>query len=385
MAEWLLYFFNDNLGCIIRNVKKANLKWEGKSMTEFTKKLWITLGTLIAIVLILLAVYYVLPHLMPFFVALLFALLLEPLNQRLMTWFKIKRCFAVNITFFLFLGLTIVLSYFVIVKIVTELFNLVRTIHQNIPEIQEWFHHIHTEVQDIIKLLPPELTFQINNAYQNFTDRLAQLDLLTAIGSLTYSISTAIPYFFIITLIFFISLYLISINLIDIQNKFFSYFEPKSKEKLSVVLSELRVATIGFFQAQVILSSITYVMSLIGLFILDVKHAFAIALVVLIVDILPILGVGSALIPWATFSLASGDTFLAVGLVILFVIITVVRRIVEPKVLGDRIGLGTLPTLISIWVGFKLLGVAGVLIGPLLLILIKALIKAGVFPNKIKI
>lgn len=354
-------------------------------MAEYTKKLLITLAILVGIIFLLAIIYYVLPHFTPFFVAFLFALLLEPLNQRLMTRFKIKRSIATNITYFLFLGLTGILCYILIVKIVKEIFDLVRTIQQNIPQIQNWFLYIYNQTQDFIKLLPPELTIQINNAYEKFINQLSNLNLITTIGSSTYSIGKAIPNIFIAVILFLISLYLISLNLVSIQDKFYSYFKPGSKDKLGRVLTDLKTATIGFIQAQLILSSITYLMSLVGLLVLNVRYALAIALVIVMVDILPIAGTGLVLIPWAIFSIVSGNTFLAVGLVVLYILITVIRRIVEPKVLGHRIGLGTLSTLISIWVGFKTLGVIGLFAGPLLLILGKALIKAEVIQSKIKI
>lgn len=354
-------------------------------MIDFIKKVIITLLTILGFILVPIVFYYVLPHFMPFILAFLVALLLEPLNQKLVKWLKVKRIFAANLSYFMFLGSIGVVAYFIVVRIITEVFDLIRTIERNIPYIQNWFFHLYTQTQDFIRLLPPELSTQINNAYDRFTTELANLNLISTIGSYTYSISTAIPNFFFLTLLFFISLYLIAINLTRIQERFYSYFKPSSKQKLSVVLTDLRTATIGFLQAQMILSTITYLISAFGLIFLGVKYALAIALLIVIVDILPILGTGSVLFPWAVFTFTRGNTFLAIGLVILFMIIVIVRRVIEPKVLGERIGLSALATLISIWVGFKVLGVVGIFLGPLLLILIKALVKARVIQYRFKI
>ncbi|MDD2234271.1 MAG: sporulation integral membrane protein YtvI [Desulfitobacteriaceae bacterium] len=354
-------------------------------MGDFIKKLLIILVTIISIILIPLFIYYVLPHFMPFIIALFFALLLEPLIQQFMSRLKIKRLAAANLAYFLFLGLLGLFGYTVIVKIVTEIFDLIRNIQVNIPQIQNWVLYLYLQTQDFIRLLPPEIAVQINNACTNFINQLSNLNLITAVGGTAYDIGKAIPNFFFSTLLFLISLYLISLNLINIQDKFYSYFKSSSKVKISKVLTDLKFATIGFIQAQIILSSITFIVSLAGLLILHVKYASAIALVIVLVDMLPILGTGAVLIPWAVFSLVTGKTFLAVGLVILYIVITIIRRIIEPKILGDRIGLGPLSTLISIWVGFKVLGILGVFIVPLLLILAKALVKAEVIQSKIKI
>lgn len=117
---------------------------------------------------------------------------------------------------------------------------------------------------------------------------------------------------------------------------------------------------------------------------LGINYPLAIALLVTIVDILPILGVGSVLVPWSIYQLVVGDIFTGVGLILLFILITVIRRVLEPKVIGDAVGIGALPALISMYVGFKLVGVIGFFIGPLVIIIYAAMRKAGLFQIKIK-
>jgi sporulation integral membrane protein YtvI len=151
------------------------------------------------------------------------------------------------------------------------------------------------------------------------------------------------------------------------------------------VLVNLRSSVFGFLRAQLILSAMTYIIALTGLLILDVDYPLAIALLTVIVDILPILGVGSALVPWATYSLITGNTFLAVGLLILFVVITIIRRIVEPKVLGDAVGISALAALVSLYVGFKIFGVIGLFLGPIIVIIYQAMRKVGLLQFKIKL
>ncbi|WP_235439941.1 AI-2E family transporter [Paenibacillus sp. DMB20] len=125
------------------------------------------------------------------------------------------------------------------------------------------------------------------------------------------------------------------------------------------MLGSLKKSIFGFLRAQLILSAFTYVITLTGLLVLGVNYPLAIALLVTIVDILPILGVGSVLVPWAIYLLVVGDYFTGIGLILLFILITVIRRVLEPKVIGDAVGIGALPALISMYVGFKLVGVIG--------------------------
>jgi predicted PurR-regulated permease PerM len=107
-------------------------------------------------------------------------------------------------------------------------------------------------------------------------------------------------------------------------------------------------------------------------------------MLVMFVDIMPILGVGSVLIPWAVYLFIVGDSYTGFGLMLLFIVITVARRVIEPKVIGDSVGIGALSALVSMYVGFKLVGVIGVFIGPLVVIIYSAVRKAGLFQIKIK-
>lgn len=354
-------------------------------MKEYIKKVAVTLLVILAFVLVPLLFYYIFPHFTPFILAFLIALLLEPFNRWMINRLKINWPIAVNISYFLFLGGAILLSYFISTKIIREVLGLVKFIQRNIPGIQAWFSDVFLQLHEFALFLPPEMGAQIEQIYTNAMTQLSNLNLLSGLGAYTFNLTAAVPNFFVVTIIFFVSLYMMSLDLNRIKRKFFSFFKDSSKPKVEVVLSDLRNATVGFLQAQVILSTITYLVSLSGLFLLGVRYALALALLIMIVDILPILGTGSVLVPWGIFSIARGDIFLGVGLIILFVVITVLRRIIEPKILGERIGLNALTTLICIWVGFKVLGIAGVFLFPLLLILYKALIKARIIQFRLKI
>ncbi len=129
----------------------------------------------------------------------------------------------------------------------------------------------------------------------------------------------------------------------------------------------------------------TYVLTLVGLFIIGIEHAFAIAFLVTLVDLLPILGVGSFLVPWAIYHAFIGNWFIAIGLVVLFLVITVIRRIIEPKVLGDAVGISALAALISLYVGFELVGVIGLFMGPVVVLVFQAMQKEGLLNIKIRL
>ncbi len=153
----------------------------------------------------------------------------------------------------------------------------------------------------------------------------------------------------------------------------------KAKSSSKRVFLDLKKALFGFVKAQATLISITTVIILIGLLILRVDYAITIALITGIVDIIPYLGTGLIFVPWIIYEVFTGDLGSAIGLGILYSIVLVQRQVMEPKILSSNIGLDPLATLIALFVGFKLIGFLGLIVGPVTLVIITTLHKANVF------
>ena len=124
--------------------------------------------------------------------------------------------------------------------------------------------------------------------------------------------------------------------------------------------------------------SLTFVELSIGLSILGIDNSIIIALLTSILDILPVLGTGAVIIPWAIISLILGDIWVGIGLIIVYLIITVIRNIIEPKIVGTQLGLHPLVTLISMFMGVNIAGLFGLFGFPILLSLLMYLNKEGI-------
>ncbi len=130
-------------------------------------------------------------------------------------------------------------------------------------------------------------------------------------------------------------------------------------------------------RAYAFLMLLTFAELSIGLTLLRIPNAVLVAFLIALVDILPILGTGTVMVPWAVIVLLCGDIPLAAGLAALYAVITTVRTFLEPKVVGAHIGLYPLVTLVAIFFGFKFAGVAGMFLFPLLILLVKRLNDTG--------
>ena len=124
--------------------------------------------------------------------------------------------------------------------------------------------------------------------------------------------------------------------------------------------------------------SITFVELSIGLSIIGIKHAVLVAFSIALFDILPVLGTGGIMIPWTVLTAIRGDFLLALGLLTVYVVVTVIRNIIEPKIVGSQLGLHPVVTLCSMFVGAQLLGVVGLFGFPIGLSLLRYLNDNGV-------
>lgn len=340
-------------------------------------KRWIIIALLSAICL------WLLPYSVPLLLALATALLLEPPIRRLQDQYRLKRAHAVTAIFLLFLVILGFLLYFLVVILVQQ----VMALSQNLPYVLSEATKVFNRLIETWRLYSSSIPQEIIDSLERGVRTVQQM-LLSFATNLTQSLVhyiTAIPAFFIHFLVYLVALFLISLDLPRMKRSISRYLSERTRQRLGMVIAQLSKAGIGFIKAQFLLSLVTFFLALAGLLVLGIDYAALMALVIVIVDILPILGTGSVLVPWGIISMANGDNTLGVGLIVLFIVITVVRRIIEPKVFSTNLGISPLAALVSVYLGFQLLGFIGLFVGPVVVILIEALAKAGVIKWTIKL
>lgn len=155
---------------------------------------------------------------------------------------------------------------------------------------------------------------------------------------------------------------------------------PASVQHMALIIKESFSSTVGgYFKAQFKIMGVVAVILTAGMFIMGVDYAVLVGILIAFLDALPFLGTGTALFPWALFEILNHDYKMAVGLVVLYVVTQVVRQIIQPKLIGDSIGLAPLPTLLFIYIGYQFGGFLGMLIAiPMGMIMIE-LYRKGVF------
>ena len=135
----------------------------------------------------------------------------------------------------------------------------------------------------------------------------------------------------------------------------------------------------GYFKAQLKIEVWIYLLMLIGLAVLRVRYAGVIALGIAFLDFLPVFGSGTALIPWAIVKFLSGHYQIGIGLLIIWGVGQLVRQLIQPKMIGDSVGMAPIPTLLLLYIGFKVGSFLGMIVAVPLGLIVHTMYQEGVF------
>ena len=324
--------------------------------------------------------YFAFPIFIPFLLALVVAIIFDPLIIDLQRKAKIKRHISAITVLTLFFGIVFFLIFCSVSTLTKETISIAK-------QVPAGFQHFVTENEKIQKLyngLSDETKKYITDSSSTLATKATEIGSKYA-GNIFDTVKH-FPSYFIGFVIFMVAVYIISIELPRLKPQFLSFFEKgDSRNKVELTLDKLKSAIVGYLKSQVTLGILTFAVSLIGLMIIGTANSFVMAIVIAVVDLIPVIGAGSVLIPWVIYSVATGNISTAIGLIILFTFTSAFRHTVEPKLLGHNIGLSPLLTLMSVYVGFHVLGVVGLILGPIMAIIFISLKEAGMIRFNIKI
>ena len=182
-------------------------------------------------------------------------------------------------------------------------------------------------------------------------------------------VSTAVrsvPRFLFFLLVTVISSVYFSMDLERINNAVKSLLPEKFSSKLVRIKNRFFSVGIKYIRSYLILMLITFGVMLIGFLILRVKNAFLIAALVAFLDLLPIIGVGTLLVPWSIYQMIFGSLWVGIGIAILLVLHEIIRQFVEPKIIGKSLGIHPIISLMLLYVGYSVFGISGLILLPLI-------------------
>lgn len=324
---------------------------------------------------------YILPVLVPFILAFFIAVLIQiPVRKFSAGQAEKKRVIAVVccICFFvIFFALVMVLG----VKLLQGTGGIIAAI----PEIyQDRIAPVIAEIAERLEELAASVDIlwaqKIEEVFGEFSENVGQYITDFSMGAVK-SLSeraTQIPEFVVKLVVTVVSTFFMAVDfekIISFVRKWISAGREESVEK--TVIYAKNVIFI-YLKSYSFLCMLTFAELLVGFWILRVPYAGLIALSIAVFDILPVLGTGGILLPWSALLCLLGDFPLAFGILVLYIVITIIRNTLEPKIVGKQIGLHPLATLILMFIGLNILGIAGMIILPVGLSVLVNLEKNGV-------
>lgn len=298
----------------------------------------------------------------------------------------------------------IIISVFILggVRIVYSVRDLITYFTDRCSNLVEFFEVLKTGYLDleIAQILPAEVNNAITSGIDSLSVYFSSGDVFTALTenvvqfiSPIGSVISTVPNFIIGFVVSIVATCFMTSTFDDIKDFIIRQFSEENQYKVRrakyILLSSVGkmikayIGIIFITTAEVFIG--LSILKLIGL--LDGSHIFIISFIIACIDIIPVLGTGTVMIPWSVYSFVTGNIGMGIGLLIIYAVITVIRQFIEPKLVAGQVGISPVVTIIAMFIGIKIFGAIGIFVLPLIVIIINLLNEEGIihlFNSKVK-
>lgn len=323
---------------------------------------------------------YLFGLIMPFLIAYLLAAALQPVVRFISKHAKVPKKLSVLVLVIVVTTLLGMICYFAIDRIYTELTVLSQNVKGFIDRVRSDEQYAKDLIEKISNAIPfVDMRQRLNDIWQNLDSSLESALLSVAdklsgsVLPILGSLIAFVPNALLAIVIVILSTYYFAVDFQKINRFIIAQLPEKAAKNLKLFREEFIDTILKFLRAYGLITLITFLELFVAFTVLGIKYAFLIALVIAVIDILPVLGTGTVLIPWSIFLLLIGDYYTGIALIIVYIVIAVIRQIIEPKIVGKYIGLYPLLTLVAMYTGLRVMGVLGLITFPLIIIIVKKL------------
>lgn len=361
--------------------------------TSFRTYLKVLMNLGIAVILLLLCIFFVprlLVFFMPFVVGWVISLIANPLVRFFEEKLKIRRKAGTVFVIIAAIGLVVLAAYLIGAKVAEEFIGLVNELPKMWDSLEADFRMIGKNLGVLYSRFPLGLREAIADIGEQMDGYVGKLvggvgtPTIEALGNFAKHLPTIIIGFVMALL----SAYFFIAEREAISGSMHKHMPEAITYRWGMMSRSFKRAVGGYFKAQFKIEIWMYLLLVIGLSILKVDYALLIALGIAVLDFFPIFGTGTVLMPWALIKILSADYKMAVGLMIIWCGGQLARQIIQPKIVGDSIGVPPIPTLFLLFAGYKFAGVFGMIIAVPIGIIFINMYEEGVFDttkNSLKI
>ena len=317
----------------------------------------------------------------PFAFALAAAALLNPLIkalQRALGWSRQLVSAALLLLLFALVGGGLALLAYAAVG---QAVSLVQNWSGLLDSLQAALDQLESLFAQLLALAPPQLTQLAENAGGQLFQWLYQVvpDALASLGLEAGERAMGLPSFLMALVIFIMATFLLTADYPYLRSRAVQHMDEGLLRFLSQVRATALGAFGGYLKAEFLLSVGVFFILLAGFFLMGQPYGLLLSLGLAVMDFIPVIGAGTVMVPWAFVALFTRDFSNAAWLMGIWGVIALFRRVMEPKFVGDQTGLSPILSLVSIYVGMKLAGVLGMILGPVALLILLNLAGMGCF------
>ncbi len=337
------------------------------------------------VVLLIFVVPRCLGFLWPFVAGWIIAMIAHPVIEYLEKKIRLPKKFGSVILIVAVVTAIIALFYFLIRGIVTQVLLFVQGFPDFQKDVMDQFEFFRQKIEAVLMILPPAVQNQLDHVVQAVGSGIASL--VSGIGN--YGVSHAgsmakgMTNGLIGVVVMFFSSYMFLIDREKITKWYRKSVPEVVKHKINIFLHNTLGVLGSYCLAQLKIMFIIILILWIGFKIAGISYAFLFAILIGIVDIFPILGTGTVIIPWAVFCIVTGNITRAVILLIVYAVCLILKQVLQPKMMGDSMGISALTTIFLIYVGWKIGGLGGMLLALIFGMFIINLYRLGIFDRKI--
>lgn len=325
--------------------------------------------------------FRLLVFLMPFVIGWIIASIAAPLVNWLERRLKIVKKLGSALIVILVLALIVLALYFGISRLAEETGNLIQDFPRLYAQLEEGLSQIGQTLSGVFRRLPSGIRQGWSAVAENLDQYMGGLvsgisePTVTAAGNF----AKRVPYYLISFIVAVMAAYFFTVQREEVI-QWFKKVAPKAVEqRMTLVMDNLKYAVGGYFKAQFKIMGVVFLILLVGLAFLQTRYFVLVAFLIAFLDFLPFFGTGTAMIPWGVYTFFMGEYKMTAALAVIYVVTQVVRQLLQPKLVGDSVGLNPLVTLLLLYIGYRIRGVIGMIIAvPLGMVLIN-MCQAGAF------
>jgi sporulation integral membrane protein YtvI len=322
---------------------------------------------------------YIIASLLPFFLAFILAGLLEPAIGFLVKR-RLPRSAAVIIVLVTFLLVAGYLSVLVSSKILNELVDIAQKASSYQERLIEILNNLVTSINEAMHRgkLPQEVSSELQLAMDNLAKTGFEM-VKSTINKIIDALAM-LPIAAIIVIITIVATYFIAKDYSAITDNLLYLLPERWKKPLTAIQKSILTNMVEFSKAQFVLLLISTFIASVGMAIVGVRYWMTLGLITGILDFIPVVGPGFLFVPWALVSILLGNIPLAIKIGLLYLVMFLTRQLLYPKILGDYIGFHPLLMLVAVYAGIRCLGPSGFIVGPIILIVFRAILHSGLLP-----